>query len=184
MPESTAKPEATPQKDSVGERVLNFCHNQYNRTVDFAFGKQVYVPFTDRKVSRPELWLGLPVASAFITSAITEIPIVMLGVASKGQLFSQNPEVAIGLGLLAAAGGAGVGVATATGIEVLSGIRTMSEKVTAKLHQTGEKGIENVRAGAKSISRGAKIVGEFLANPAAKINEAIKRHNNRIDQNK
>jgi len=60
-------------------------------------------------------------------------------VASKGQLFSQNPEVAIGLGLLAAAGGAGVGVATATGIEVLSGIRTMSEKVTAKLHQTGEK---------------------------------------------
>jgi len=169
MTESTAKPEVAPQKDSVGERVLNFCHNQYNRTVDFAFGKQVYVPFTDRKVSRPELWLGLPVASAFITSAIAEIPIVMLGVASKGDLFTQNPEVAIGLGLLAAAGGAGVGVAAATGIEVLSGIRTMSEKVSAKLHSAGEKGVENVKSGAKSIARGAKIVGEFVTQPFREI---------------
>ncbi len=169
MSESTTATETAPQKDSVGERVLNFCYNQYNGAVDFAFGKQVYVPFTDRKVSRPELWLGLPMASAFITSAITEIPIVMLGVASKGELFAQNPEVAIGLGLLAAAGGVGVGVAAATGIEILSGVRTMSEKVAAKLHSAGEKGVENVKSGAKSIARGAKIVGEFVTKPFREV---------------
>jgi len=182
MPESTAKPEATPQKDSVGERVLNFCHNQYNRTVDFAFGKQVYVPFTDRKVSRPELWLGLPMASAFITSAITEIPIVMLGVASKGDLFTQNPEVAIGLGLLAAAGGAGVGVAAATGIEVLSGIRTMSEKVAAKLHQVGDRATEKVKEEAGHIKRGAKTVGNFIGDKL--INMTNNMGWTRINRNK
>ncbi|OGD55517.1 hypothetical protein A3E73_01495 [Candidatus Beckwithbacteria bacterium RIFCSPHIGHO2_12_FULL_47_17] len=171
MPEPSA-PEAQPQKDNLGEKILGFCHDQYNKTVEFAFGKQVYVPFTDRKVSRPELWLGLPVASAFITSAITEIPIIMLGVASKGELFSQNPEVAVGLGLLAAAGGVGVGLAAATGIEVMSGIRTMSEKVAAKLHEKAKKryekakqilGKDEEKIMGPGLTRGVKAVRDFIS---------------------
>ncbi len=174
MPESNIPLETQPQKDSLGEVILGFCHKQYDGAVEFAFGKQVYVPFTDKKVSRPELWLGLPTASAFITSAITEIPIIMLGVASRGEILSQNPEVAIGLGLMAAAGGVGIGLAAATGIEVMSGIRkasawtaenitiggikSMSEKVATKLRNTIGKGREVNRAFGETLLRGTKAI--------------------------
>jgi len=101
----------------------------------------------------------------------------MLGVASKGELFSQNPEVAIGLGLLAAAGGLGVGLAAASGIEVMSGIRTMSEKVATKLHEKAEKRYEKAK---QILGKGEEeIMGPGLSRVVKKARDFTTGHSNK-----
>lgn len=126
--DAAAASEKQPSKDSLGEKVLNWAHKQYEGAVDLAFGRQVHIPFTDRKMSRAELWLGLPLAAALISGEMG-FARVATDFAAQGVPLEAVYGFAHGWGLLSAAAGAGVGVAGAIGIEAMSAIRSTSEKI-------------------------------------------------------
>ncbi len=131
--------EGPPQKDSLGEKALEFCHKQSERAITWAFGEDVNIPFTDKKISRPELYLGLGIASALIAGTLAKANLAPLG--------PMNRDLATTIALISAAKAGGVGLATGIGIDVMSGIGKMSKRVAEKLHQAGDKVFKKVKPG-------------------------------------
>jgi len=123
--------ETSPQKDSFGEKALEFCHRQSEKAITWAFGEDVNKPFTDKKISRPELYLGLVITSALIAGTLAKANLAPLG--------PMNTDLANTIALISAAKAGGVGLAAGIGIDVMSGIGKMSKRVAEKLHQVGDK---------------------------------------------
>ncbi|HUS52133.1 MAG TPA: hypothetical protein VMX77_01555 [Candidatus Bathyarchaeia archaeon] len=137
-----ASPEAPVEKGEAGKRILEAVHKVYDRTIRETLGPAVQIPFTDRRISRSELWIGLPLASGVVFAAVDALPLAIImkasDVVTHTPMLPGNQVALLGLALIGAGKGALTGAGVALGIEVMNGVRIASKKAAGLLHRAGD----------------------------------------------